>query len=518
MCLCRLDPSVEELQSAVNGGAVSILKCSKMIEAWDTVTIPKSVQMILNPNLPPVISLGSQGTFYDRVAQDKEILKVILMLTGAVQNSEDECNVYLERFSCYGWLWEDSIEDKYKEFEATNPTLDDFECKLRSFAQLDEKLDLFESSRQIGALLLRPESLAKGLKGLANEWKVAFSKQLHVKARDRLEALTEQIKTTAKRMNRTVEDGDIDALGYVMRTLNDVRRKQSEIELEFGPITHMYAILDTYLPNNVMDKDEQDARSMLKRNWLKLVEESEKRQQELCLKQAEYKKTLIQTVNNFKKDVRDFRKNYESHGPMVNGIAPREAVERLKRFKEEFEVRSRKQEIYYLGEDLFGLPHQQYPKLEKTKQELGYLAQLYDLYVLVLETIKEWKDYLWTEVPQHIEDMRSQIEVFSNRCKKMPKQLREWPAYHELKKEIEDFSEALPLLVELAKPSIMPRHWQQVQELTGKELPVDSEMFMLQSLIDANLQEHIDEVTDICDSADKQLIIEKRLADITSNG
>ncbi|EER16954.1 hypothetical protein Pmar_PMAR024462, partial [Perkinsus marinus ATCC 50983] len=246
----RLDPSVEELQSAVNGGAVSILKCSKMIEAWDTVTIPKSVQMILNPNLPPVISLGSQGTFYDRVAQDKEILKVILMLTGAVQNSEDECNVYLERFSCYGWLWEDSIEDKYKEFEATNPTLDDFECKLRSFAQLDEKLDLFESSRQIGALLLRPESLAKGLKGLANEWKVAFSKQLHVKARDRLEALTEQIKTTAKRMNRTVEDGDIDALGYVMRTLNDVRRKQSEIELEFGPITHMYAILDTYLPKH----------------------------------------------------------------------------------------------------------------------------------------------------------------------------------------------------------------------------------------------------------------------------
>ncbi|KAF4646950.1 hypothetical protein FOL47_005323, partial [Perkinsus chesapeaki] len=190
---------------------------------------------------------------------------------------------------------------------------------------LDEKLDSFETSKQIGALLLRPDSLSKSLKNLANEWKVAFSKQLHMKARDQLEALTEQIKSTAKRMNRTVEDGDIDALGYVMKTLNDVRRKQSEIELEFGPITHMYAILDTYLPSNVMDKDEQDARSMLKSNWLKLVEESEKRQQELSLKQAEYKKTLIQTVNNFKKDVRDFRKNYEMHGPMVNGIAPREA-------------------------------------------------------------------------------------------------------------------------------------------------------------------------------------------------
>ena len=41
-------------------------------KAWDTVTIPKNVQLILNPNLPPVIGAGSQGTFYDRVDQDKE--------------------------------------------------------------------------------------------------------------------------------------------------------------------------------------------------------------------------------------------------------------------------------------------------------------------------------------------------------------------------------------------------------------------------------------------------------------
>ena len=72
-----------------------------------------------------------------------------------------------------------------------------------------------------------------------------------------------------------------------------------------------------------------------------------------------FKKTLIQTVNHFKKDVRDFRKDYEAKGPMVEGISPREAVERLKRYREEYEVRSRREAIYYLGEDLFGLPHQQ---------------------------------------------------------------------------------------------------------------------------------------------------------------
>ena len=33
--------------------------------------------------------------------------------------------------------------------------------------------------------------------------------------------------------------------------------------------------------------------------------------------------------------------------------------------------------IYYLGEDLLGLPHQQYVQLEKTKSGAQYLATLY---------------------------------------------------------------------------------------------------------------------------------------------
>ena len=47
------------------------------------------MQLLLNPNLPPVRGSGSQGTFYDRVAQDKEILRVVLLLTGSVQTARN---------------------------------------------------------------------------------------------------------------------------------------------------------------------------------------------------------------------------------------------------------------------------------------------------------------------------------------------------------------------------------------------------------------------------------------------
>jgi dynein heavy chain len=62
----------------------------------------------------------------------------------------------------------------------------------------------------------------------------------------------------------------------------------------------------------------------------------------------------------------------------------------------------------------------------------------------------------------------------------------------------------------------MPRHWNMVMELTGKELQVESETFMLQEIIDAQIHEWVDDISDICESADKQLIIESKLRDMTA--
>eukprot|EP00930_Biecheleria_cincta_P100463 TRINITY_DN920_c0_g1_i2.p1 TRINITY_DN920_c0_g1~~TRINITY_DN920_c0_g1_i2.p1 ORF type:complete len:4610 (-),score=1017.36 TRINITY_DN920_c0_g1_i2:106-13935(-) len=510
-----LQPSIEEIQAAISGGAVAVLKCSKMIEAWDTVTIPRNVQLLLNPNLPPVRGTGSQGTFYDRVAQDNQILKVVLLLTGSIQSARNGRDQYLKQFEPWSWLWSKDIGDEYRRFRESQPSLDEYEAKLRSLTRLDDDFSLIEPRRQISALSLHAGSLTRSLRELAGRWKEHFARELHSQAFQRLEKLSELIKSTMKKLVREVADGDIDALGHVMRTLRDVREKQGEIELELEPIAQMYSILDTYLPN-ILDKEEQDARSMLQSSWARLLAESETRQEELTVKQVQFKRNLIKTVHSFKRDVEKFRRDYEERGPMVKGIRPKEAVERLKRFREEYEVHGRKQEIFALGEDLFGLPHQRYVQLSQTEQELAYLSQLYELYTAVLDTIGTWKDYLWVDVPGKMEDMKKEADQFALRCKKMPKQLRQWPAYHELKKEIEDFQEVLPLLMELSKKSIQGRHWQQVNDITGKDLQVEREDFRLQSLIDAKLNGFKDEITDITESADKQLIIEEKMGDITA--
>jgi dynein heavy chain len=72
----------------------------------------------------------------------------------------------------------------------------------------------------------------------------------------------------------------------------------------------------------------------------------------------------------------------------------------------------------------------------------------------------KWKDIPWTEIIIEITNMSDQTETFGKDCQKLPKSLRTWDAYKELKQQIEDFSEIIPLVEALAKPSIRPRHWE----------------------------------------------------------
>jgi hypothetical protein len=99
-------------------------------------------------------------------------------------------------------------------------------------------------------------------------WKSAFSKDLHKKAKTLLEHLTDDIKQIRLKIEKPVKD--IDSLGSVMYALEEIRKKESEIELQFRPVTEMYTLLETYLPE-VMEKEESDVSSILDKDWAQLV-------------------------------------------------------------------------------------------------------------------------------------------------------------------------------------------------------------------------------------------------------
>ena len=54
-------------------------------------------------------------------------------------------------------------------------------------------------------------------------------------------------------------------------------------------------------------------------------------------------------------------------------------------------------------------------------------------------------------------DAALQVNNFQNQAKKLPKALRDWQAFVDCKKVIDDFLEELPLFQQLAHKSMRPR-------------------------------------------------------------
>ena len=80
----------------------------------------------------PSVDYDNIGTksFYDEIASDIAIVKLVLLLTGSVESVRRAVNAHLKTYEVYDFLYLSNLTEKYNEFIATNPSLDHFEKEL----------------------------------------------------------------------------------------------------------------------------------------------------------------------------------------------------------------------------------------------------------------------------------------------------------------------------------------------------------------------------------------------------
>ena len=163
---------------------------------------------------------------------------------------------------------------------------------------------------------------------------------------------------------------------------------------------------------------------------------------------------------------------------MVPNLDAMDAADRLRKFKQTFEVNKSKWDNYASGEELFGLAVTKYPELEDIQDKISNLDKLYSLYVSVIQTIQGYGDVLWTDVVANIDEMSNAVNAFQARAKTLPKALRDWPAYKDCRTTIDNFLELLPLVQALTDPAVSDRHWVELINITGADLPYQHVSFV----------------------------------------
>jgi dynein heavy chain len=488
-----LNPSLDEVQKAINQSATAVLSCSKQMSPWK--------------------DMGENTTsFFEQIAKDKEIVKVVLLLTGGIHGLKKQVMEYLHHFKKYESLWKHDKEDEYQRFLKTNPTLEDFESKLSYYLELEREMEE-TPTYNIGSLSLNTEPLKAELRKKCEEWREMFANNLHVKARNRLDEIFQRFEDDERQLNQPIPDQEkLEDLRVMMNTLREVRERESEIEFIFQPVMEQYALLRRF--KVAIPKEEDDRRSDLHYKWRKLRSTAEKRTDEINQLQHSFKKGLTQEVQKFGADVIAFRNDFETNGPMVEGLKPQEARERLKRYQRQFDDKERKWMTYMAGEELFGLPQHKYPELVRTKKELELLDKLYTLYMNVLTKVKGYNDILWVDLD--FDKVVEEVNVFVNQCNRLPKALREWEAYKELKGILDDFANLKDLIKALKHEAVQRRHWETIMDITKHKWNLHETSFKLQDIVDANMLRVLEEVQDIASSSVREADIERRYKELVA--
>ncbi|XP_070701078.1 dynein axonemal heavy chain 8-like [Pempheris klunzingeri] len=492
-----MSPTVDGIQQAINQLIDLVLEVSKGV-GWQREYTHDATK---NKG-------GEKENFHHRVVDHKDIQKVVVILKTAVSSQRRQATDVLKPFESFRVIWDEDNDLKVKEFMDGNPSLIQIKSEIQHYDSVEREIDDIKPIIVLGPIELSTEPLKKSLMDETKAWKRLLCKYLKEEYKKKM--INTSIHTNKYLVQLSHPVSNLEDVRRAMGALSKLRDAEIQTDMTLISIEEAFEILTKYEAD--VTKTEAEGVYNLRHFFTKLQSKARSVQDELVRMQPRFKQNLLECVATFQSDVSTFLEHYDSEGPMVDGIAPQEASSRLQMCQARFEELWRNFNTYTSGEQLLGLPITDYDCLQKKKKELDLLQKLYGLYDAVMSKINGYYGILWTNVD--IEKINAELLEFQNRCRKLPKGLKDWQAFLDLKQTIDDFNESCPLLEMMANKSMMKRHWDRIANLTGHQFEVESSTFTLQNIMEAPLLKYKEDIEDICISAVKEKDIEAKLSQV----
>ena len=341
-------------------------------------------------------------------------------------------------------------------------------------------------------------------------WRQLHTSTVSTAAHNRLVALQDTYQRLVGRLRRPIHT--IEDVEAVIQALQDARDVLSDdaSNHDHGTVGSSAGISSSALAE-------------MKSELLHCINEAS---QALAGSQTTFIDDVLLSASALSQQSSSFRTQWETNGPMNDSLTPSEAAHRLDTFRTDFERTYKPQwEKLKAAESLFGLPPSSLPGLEKTKQEIELLQQLYSLYTSLASFLEQHGATGWLVVTAStatsaafFDMMISSLQEYQIIMRKIPKTLRKWAAYEEIKKTLEDIATVLPLLQGLAHTAVKERHWRELFTICADSsggghdvlLPQDG-LVVSHLLITANLSAHREEVEELCSTIIKEDALQKKL-------
>ncbi|CAL1673550.1 unnamed protein product [Lasius platythorax] len=497
-------PSIEELQNYFGKVITSIVETHKKVFMWGQRYSTNMQAKVFDKE-------DLFNTYFQSVSDHKEIIRNSMSLQGLILMLRDDVSKVGKSYLRYSYIWTEKRNEIIQAFVDSKPFIQEIKEKFMEYEDLMTEIQNLPDRHILGPLQINTNKLKLAFLVEASAWKRSLGIILSNSYKKKLQTITDYISEKIKVLSRHIKD--LDDVRVAMKCLGEVRDDFTLLDMELILIEETYTLMGKFGIDIL--KEDQDMVDGLRYNFSNMLNMAKQVQAVICEMQEPLKKELIDGVAVLKKKVTQFDIDFELNGPMIEGIPAKEASERLILFHARFEELWERYETYSSGESLFGIEITEYPVLQQRKREINLLQKLYTLYLQVMRTIDSYYDIPWCEID--IETIETELIDFQNKCRRLPKAMREWPAYIDLKKKIDDFNEMCPLLEMMANKAMKDRHWEKLSKLCQYFFNVESETFTLANIMQAPLLKYKDDVEDICISAVKEQDIEIKLKQVIAD-
>uniref|UniRef100_A0A803TIG4 Dynein axonemal heavy chain 17 n=1 Tax=Anolis carolinensis TaxID=28377 RepID=A0A803TIG4_ANOCA len=411
----------------------------------------------------------------------------------------DDPHEFMQRFLTFGRaLTPEELESHAEEYlPHVAPTLEQFQLQIDTYEKLYEEVSKFENTKVFNGWLqsdCRP--FKQALLNTIKRWSLMFKKHLIDHVTTSLQGLAAFMKEANAGLTKPVKEGDYDGLVEVMGHLMRVKERQVATDNMFEPLKQTIELLKLY--GEEMPEEIHTQLHELPDQWNNTKKLSFQVKQNVAPLQANEVTIIRKKCQHFEVP---FVLNYSLYPTfMLRGKKMITAMEK------EMEALSK-------SAGLFEVSVPDYKQLKACHKEVRLLKELWDMIVLVDESINDWKTTKWKEI--NVEQMDLDCKKFAKDVRTLDKEMRPWDAFVGLDNTVKNMITSLRAVSELQNPAIRDRHWKELMEATQVKFTMSDET-TLADLLQLNLHKFEDEVRSIVDKAVKESGMEKVLKALDS--
>lgn len=417
---------------------------------------------------------------------------------GVLQLESKVDSILRELYEKYNFLWDKMREEEIEFFVATNPMCVEISDRFKLYDGITEEIKKLTKTICVRTIEINRERMIESLVEESKVAKILLGKNLNAIYRVKLEEMVEFIQKRQKVLSRDLLN--LDDCKIALNCLRLIRENFVEMDRNLDLFEEVYSIFERFhISVPTEDNERVDGLRYIFNN---MIESADSVLKNVLKLQIPLQKDLEIGLAQFKEDVVTFEEDFENRGPMIEGLSPKEAYDRVMVFELRLQDLESLDEIYSKGEELYGMEVNDYPMLPKRHHDIDLLNQLYKLYLQILRYIEDNSAVAFKVLDTG--KISAEVQLFVDRCEDLPDEVKDWTPYKTMRMKIEELNECCPLLRLLASSAIEERHWTLIENVMDHNLDSKSPDFTLGMVLQAPLLKFKDEIEEICNVAIKE--------------